>query len=148
MRKLGRTILQLIGLPCHLRCHQMDDFGPAKNLMTMCFTYYHIGKARGRGRGGGRTWGLKTWHLVTRHRVRISSLLAQSCEASRKQENLRLGRDAQGVRFLKQEERLWSISRVMRLPIRGRKEATQRLGDERIRSFGGKCHGRLSNCWM
>ncbi|XP_059523150.1 uncharacterized protein KIAA0513 homolog isoform X1 [Myotis daubentonii] len=25
-------------------CHQMDDFGPAKNLMTMCFTYYHIGK--------------------------------------------------------------------------------------------------------
>lgn len=22
----------------------MDDFGPAKNLMTMCFTYYHIGK--------------------------------------------------------------------------------------------------------
>ncbi|EMP36248.1 hypothetical protein UY3_06582, partial [Chelonia mydas] len=24
-------------------CHQMDDFGPAKNLMTMCFTYYHIG---------------------------------------------------------------------------------------------------------
>eukprot|EP00069_Balaena_mysticetus_P015683 bmy_11356T0 len=28
----------------HFRCHQMDDFGPAKNLMTMCFTYYHIGK--------------------------------------------------------------------------------------------------------
>ncbi|XP_012586128.1 PREDICTED: uncharacterized protein KIAA0513 homolog isoform X1 [Condylura cristata] len=25
-------------------CHQMDDFGPAKNLMTMCFTYYYIGK--------------------------------------------------------------------------------------------------------
>ncbi|KAB1260943.1 hypothetical protein Cadr_000024918 [Camelus dromedarius] len=25
-------------------CHQMDDFGPARNLMTMCFTYYHIGK--------------------------------------------------------------------------------------------------------
>uniref|UniRef100_A0A8C3W652 KIAA0513 n=1 Tax=Catagonus wagneri TaxID=51154 RepID=A0A8C3W652_9CETA len=25
-------------------CHQMDDFGPAKSLMTMCFTYYHIGK--------------------------------------------------------------------------------------------------------
>ncbi|XP_055002043.1 uncharacterized protein KIAA0513 homolog isoform X1 [Sorex araneus] len=25
-------------------CHQLDDFGPAKNLMTMCFTYYHIGK--------------------------------------------------------------------------------------------------------
>ena len=22
----------------------MDDFGPAKNLMTMCFTYYHIGE--------------------------------------------------------------------------------------------------------
>ncbi|XP_032649657.1 uncharacterized protein KIAA0513 homolog isoform X2 [Chelonoidis abingdonii] len=27
-------------------CHQMDDFSPAKNLMTMCFTYYHIGKAQ------------------------------------------------------------------------------------------------------
>ncbi|XP_033012832.1 uncharacterized protein KIAA0513 homolog isoform X2 [Lacerta agilis] len=25
-------------------CYQMDDFSPAKNLMTMCFTYYHIGK--------------------------------------------------------------------------------------------------------
>lgn len=25
----------------------MDDFGPAKNLMTMCFTYYHIGKTWG-----------------------------------------------------------------------------------------------------
>lgn len=25
-------------------CHQMDDFGPAKNLMTMCFTYYYLGK--------------------------------------------------------------------------------------------------------
>lgn len=25
-------------------CHQLDDFGPAKNLMTMCFTYYHMGK--------------------------------------------------------------------------------------------------------
>ncbi|XP_064375848.1 uncharacterized protein KIAA0513 homolog isoform X2 [Dromaius novaehollandiae] len=25
-------------------CHQMDDFSPAKNLMTMCFTYYYIGK--------------------------------------------------------------------------------------------------------
>lgn len=25
-------------------CYQMDDFGPAKNLMTMCFTYYYIGK--------------------------------------------------------------------------------------------------------
>lgn len=22
----------------------MDDFSPAKNLMTMCFTYYYIGK--------------------------------------------------------------------------------------------------------
>lgn len=32
----------------------MDDFGPAKNLMTMCFTYYHIGKTR--GGGGGRGW--------------------------------------------------------------------------------------------
>uniref|UniRef100_UPI00398F77D9 uncharacterized protein KIAA0513-like isoform X1 n=1 Tax=Pristiophorus japonicus TaxID=55135 RepID=UPI00398F77D9 len=26
-------------------CYQMDDFGPAKNLMTMCFTFYHVGKA-------------------------------------------------------------------------------------------------------
>ncbi|XP_066570062.1 uncharacterized protein KIAA0513 homolog isoform X2 [Amia ocellicauda] len=25
-------------------CYQMDDYGPAKNLMTMCFTYYHLGK--------------------------------------------------------------------------------------------------------
>ncbi|KAK6479880.1 hypothetical protein HHUSO_G19023 [Huso huso] len=25
-------------------CYQKDDFGPAKNLMTMCFTYYYIGK--------------------------------------------------------------------------------------------------------
>ncbi|XP_028287512.1 uncharacterized protein KIAA0513 homolog isoform X2 [Parambassis ranga] len=26
-------------------CYQMDDYSPAKNLMTMCFTYYYIGKA-------------------------------------------------------------------------------------------------------
>lgn len=26
----------------------MDDFGPAKNLMTMCFTYYHVGEALAR----------------------------------------------------------------------------------------------------
>ncbi|KAK2894649.1 hypothetical protein QQF64_012461 [Cirrhinus molitorella] len=25
-------------------CHQVDDYGPAKHLMTMCFTYYHMGK--------------------------------------------------------------------------------------------------------
>ncbi|XP_030646670.1 uncharacterized protein KIAA0513 homolog isoform X1 [Chanos chanos] len=25
-------------------CYQMDDYGPAKNLMTMCFTYYYVGK--------------------------------------------------------------------------------------------------------
>ncbi|XP_054893737.1 uncharacterized protein KIAA0513 homolog isoform X2 [Poeciliopsis prolifica] len=25
-------------------CYQMDDYSPAKNLMTMCFTYYYIGK--------------------------------------------------------------------------------------------------------
>ncbi|XP_072373842.1 uncharacterized protein KIAA0513-like isoform X1 [Scyliorhinus torazame] len=25
-------------------CYQMDDFAPAKNLMTMCFTFYHVGK--------------------------------------------------------------------------------------------------------
>ncbi|XP_061825745.2 uncharacterized protein KIAA0513 homolog isoform X1 [Nerophis lumbriciformis] len=27
-------------------CHQMDDYSPAKNLMTMCFTYYYIGKSQ------------------------------------------------------------------------------------------------------
>ncbi|XP_067905112.1 uncharacterized protein KIAA0513-like isoform X4 [Heterodontus francisci] len=26
-------------------CYQMDDFGPAKNLMTMCFTFYYVGKS-------------------------------------------------------------------------------------------------------
>ncbi|XP_029951951.1 uncharacterized protein KIAA0513 homolog isoform X2 [Salarias fasciatus] len=25
-------------------CYQMDDYSPAKNLMTMCFTYYHMGR--------------------------------------------------------------------------------------------------------
>lgn len=35
-----------VSLASCFRCHQMDDFGPAKNLMTMCFTYYHIGKTR------------------------------------------------------------------------------------------------------
>ncbi|XP_037538526.1 uncharacterized protein KIAA0513 homolog isoform X2 [Nematolebias whitei] len=25
-------------------CYQMDDYSPAKNLMTMCFTYYYMGK--------------------------------------------------------------------------------------------------------
>lgn len=28
---------------CCSRCYQMDDYSPAKNLMTMCFTYYYIG---------------------------------------------------------------------------------------------------------
>lgn len=27
-------------------CYQMDDYSPAKNLMTMCFTYYYTGKAQ------------------------------------------------------------------------------------------------------
>ncbi|XP_008309619.1 uncharacterized protein KIAA0513 homolog isoform X2 [Cynoglossus semilaevis] len=27
-------------------CYQVDDYSPAKNLMTMCFTYYYIGKCR------------------------------------------------------------------------------------------------------
>ncbi|XP_062317174.1 uncharacterized protein KIAA0513 homolog isoform X1 [Osmerus eperlanus] len=27
-------------------CYQIDDYSPAKNLMTMCFTYYHIGKVQ------------------------------------------------------------------------------------------------------
>ncbi|KAK2841745.1 hypothetical protein Q5P01_011945 [Channa striata] len=27
-------------------CYQMDDYSPAKNLMTMCFTYYYIGKSQ------------------------------------------------------------------------------------------------------
>ncbi len=26
------------------RCHQVDDYAPAKHLMTMCFTYYYMGK--------------------------------------------------------------------------------------------------------
>lgn len=29
---------------CFYRCYQMDDYSPAKNLMTMCFTFYYIGK--------------------------------------------------------------------------------------------------------
>lgn len=41
-------------LSFHFRCHQMDDFGPAKNLMTMCFTYYHIGETRGAAYVAGR----------------------------------------------------------------------------------------------
>lgn len=28
---------------CVFRCYQMDDYSPAKNLMTMCFTYYYYG---------------------------------------------------------------------------------------------------------
>ncbi|KAL0968211.1 hypothetical protein UPYG_G00263880 [Umbra pygmaea] len=27
-------------------CYQMDDYSPAKHLMTMCFTYYHTGKSQ------------------------------------------------------------------------------------------------------
>lgn len=27
-------------------CYQMDDYGPAKHLMTMCFTYYYMGKSQ------------------------------------------------------------------------------------------------------
>ncbi|XP_061533418.1 uncharacterized protein KIAA0513 homolog isoform X2 [Phycodurus eques] len=27
-------------------CYQMDDYNPAKNLMTMCFTYYYSGKSQ------------------------------------------------------------------------------------------------------
>ncbi|XP_028306913.1 uncharacterized protein KIAA0513 homolog isoform X2 [Gouania willdenowi] len=27
-------------------CYQIDDYSPAKNLMTMCFTYYYIGKSQ------------------------------------------------------------------------------------------------------
>ncbi|XP_027017349.2 uncharacterized protein KIAA0513 homolog isoform X1 [Tachysurus fulvidraco] len=27
-------------------CYQMDDYSPAKHLMTMCFTYYYIGKTQ------------------------------------------------------------------------------------------------------
>ncbi|XP_074533875.1 uncharacterized protein KIAA0513 homolog isoform X2 [Halichoeres trimaculatus] len=26
-------------------CYQMDDYTPAKNLMTMCFTYYYLGRS-------------------------------------------------------------------------------------------------------
>ncbi|XP_051952611.1 uncharacterized protein KIAA0513-like isoform X1 [Xyrauchen texanus] len=27
-------------------CYQMDDYSPAKHLMTMCFTYYYMGKSQ------------------------------------------------------------------------------------------------------
>ncbi|XP_062860791.1 uncharacterized protein KIAA0513 homolog isoform X2 [Trichomycterus rosablanca] len=27
-------------------CYEMDDYSPAKHLMTMCFTYYYIGKTQ------------------------------------------------------------------------------------------------------
>ncbi|XP_068595469.1 uncharacterized protein KIAA0513 homolog isoform X2 [Brachionichthys hirsutus] len=27
-------------------CYQMDDYSPAKSLMTMCFTYYHSGRSQ------------------------------------------------------------------------------------------------------
>ncbi|KAG1963874.1 uncharacterized protein KIAA0513 homolog isoform X2 [Pimephales promelas] len=27
-------------------CHQVDDYAPAKHLMTMCFTYYYMGKSQ------------------------------------------------------------------------------------------------------
>ncbi|XP_076849737.1 uncharacterized protein KIAA0513 homolog isoform X2 [Brachyhypopomus gauderio] len=27
-------------------CYQMDDYSPAKHLMTMCFTYYYVGKSQ------------------------------------------------------------------------------------------------------
>ncbi|XP_019733774.1 uncharacterized protein KIAA0513 homolog isoform X1 [Hippocampus comes] len=27
-------------------CFQVDDYSPAKNLMTMCFTYYYVGKSQ------------------------------------------------------------------------------------------------------
>ncbi|XP_013886365.1 uncharacterized protein KIAA0513 homolog [Austrofundulus limnaeus] len=27
-------------------CYQMDDYSPAKNLMTMCFTYFYIGRSQ------------------------------------------------------------------------------------------------------
>lgn len=67
-------------------CHQMDDFGPAKNLMTMCFTYYHIGKARGRERRGEQTRKLKARPLVTWHQVRLFPI---SCAVVRLPENNR-----------------------------------------------------------
>lgn len=31
------------------RCHQRDDYGPARNLMTMCFTYFYHGAPGGVG---------------------------------------------------------------------------------------------------
>ena len=55
MARGGAATTRLLGLPSlgvftesslRLRCHQMDDFSPAKNLMTMCFTYYYVGKRR------------------------------------------------------------------------------------------------------
>lgn len=86
MRKVGRMAFELAGLPFHFRCHQMDDFGPAKNLMTMCFTYYHIGKARGRERRGEQTRKLKARPLVTWHQVRLFPI---SCAVVRLPENNR-----------------------------------------------------------
>lgn len=53
MARGGAATTGVLGLPSlgaftesslRVRCHQMDDFSPAKNLMTMCFTYYYIGK--------------------------------------------------------------------------------------------------------
>ncbi|XP_037307445.2 uncharacterized protein KIAA0513 homolog isoform X2 [Pungitius pungitius] len=46
-------------------CYQMDDYSPAKNLMTMCFTYYYSGKSRPSPSelldGGGPPAGLDTY---------------------------------------------------------------------------------------
>ncbi|KAM8892700.1 uncharacterized protein KIAA0513 homolog isoform 2-T2 [Spinachia spinachia] len=46
-------------------CYQMDDYSPAKNLMTMCFTYYYSGKSQPSPSelldGGGPPAGLDTY---------------------------------------------------------------------------------------
>lgn len=74
--------------PClSFRCHQMDDFGPAKNLMTMCFTYYHIGEmgrlagpleARA-GQGGGATAGLSSrWKAERQAGIQTDAALGRA----------------------------------------------------------------------
>lgn len=57
----------------------MDDFGPAKNLMTMCFTYYHIGEPLERD-----SEELRLGNRALVHRRRVSSWLqARVLESTR-----------------------------------------------------------------
>lgn len=65
----------------------MDDFGPAKNLMTMCFTYYHIGK----------TWTWLTWraNLGTQN-LSTSNLASREDSFLTKDKAVRLPEDSEG----------------------------------------------------